>query len=690
MMAKIWLVFIAMQLSFSYTQAQVCNYSGLLDTKLARRVSSVNEYLRKMSAQLPGRSPSQGGLPDFHTDVVTGRKITFNYDQGGIESVTVDCDEKGLLRGSIYYSNLMSGYVFLEVTDSRYKKIELIPLVKLAITSGSTIPFEVKISAGCADGTFLSSQYLKITYVETENTQRGKETWFDLPKRWKKEAEPGSIKVTVLLSSPVLDPGLVISSTNPLPGPRPSKTGQQARPSEKPPVKYPNQARGTAAYPGPRKAYPVGDYKAPTSGSAEVNNHPDSQGIKNKWTILDLSKYLPNPHLLNQFQINVHGLVFDSISNAFLYFPRRYQLHLKRNAHEEITDIKISYGTLQDQSSLVNYNIVLSTGISVDEEKQLAHMIRTIVGDSLIQLKPLVPDEIIAIDLSLGAQLGIAREKINISTGRSLTEPLLLQFACDPSISDDLLTQFENNISINGNLKFKYRGAIRDIPIQIKLDDAHTFGKIIFPIQSIQTQNSPVFNPLPFPITLNKLWVLNTENFKSVNFTATGGIVNAGSGIRLENKELIPADTINTWKNTESWFEYTLVTCKPCLNELVTEISSGSVESRRKFIRFQSFYEEFFDQYAVKSMKLSIKSIQADPRKKEIKTLSSEIKPGGEITEIGPLYAIKDNEISFQYQYTIFTEDNTYASDWMPAKGLELFLQKDAFQRAFRNTGLIK
>jgi len=630
-----------------------CNYSGLFESKLNRRVSSSSEYIRMMQSQLQGRSADDGGLPDFHTDVVTGKKIAFSYDRGGIESVNIDCDAMGLIKGTVYYSNIQTGYLYITVTDARYKSVEDIPGMWYTINSGGSLPFEIKLTDTAAVGNFYFTNYLKVSYHESKGVSKGNEVWFDMNKKWRKKLDDEN-KLFLISLSALGDTSYTNTHQNP----------ENNNLKDKTPISW--------------------------EQISNVNKKPSRGKGKPPVLVIDLSEKLSVSSIIDHFNIDIQNILYDSISKEYYFYPRQYSLVYDKTASYDRLAMKLSYGSLTDEGGKVSYSIALHSGILAAELELVQTMLRHWLKKPKAILKPIVPESLPVLDLSINGQLGIAADKISIGQMSSLQDILKISFVCDPSLSDDLLTQLEAGFKITGNLSFIFQDRAKSIPIEIAVNEVQTFGAIHPPAISLRSNNPLQSNTLPFPIKYKSLHILQANSYKVVSFSLQSESIPPESKVKINNPELIPAWIEDPDKVSRIWFEYSIDPCKDCFDELISDISSGTAESRRKFIRFQSFYDDYYTLYGAKSMKLLLKSIYIDPRRKELKELITEIKPGQGTTEIGPFYHIKDQDLSYQYKYTLYTEDKSYESDWMPSKGLELYLQKESFDRSFRNKGLIK
>ena len=606
-----------------------CNFSGLKDEYLRRRVSSAQEQLKIMETQLQGRTEAEGGLPDFHMDVVTGKKIHFSEGKGGVESILLDCESANSIKGTIYINGMSKGHLQIEITNARYQTLLEIEPKKVSISGSNSLPFEIQISESSPQNIFFSSAFIKLTYFESINVTKGKPYWFDLPKSWKKSINQADIIHPLLLINKQEN----ISHVNS-------------------PLLWGN---------GTKKKIPQN---------------------------IDLSQDLPS-QVNNLFGCDLKNIFFDSLKNDFLYIPKGYYLNINDATKGSKYGMQINYGNLSNENGLVSFTINLHTGITKQEISIIKNLLQQKFGLKSISLKPLPIEGEISSNLSIAGQLGIKNDQINIGKVRDFSEEVIVSFNCDLMTSDELLSQLSSGVKITGSLGFGTT-FVQSIPLEIDLMDSKAFGLKFAPFDYLTNASTLFKNDFPFPITINRLVLYDSEAGYSKGYGVSLNEIGPQARTQISNSSIINLLPNENRKFDLCWFEYEMKSCKSCFDELIADISSGSIESRRKFIRFENFYTEIFDLYKAKAIKIAIKSPQIDPRNVDLKTLTYDLNPSQDVIEMGPLFSTNESNINYQYQFEVITSDETFQSIWIPAKSLELYLQRTSFERAFANSNLIK
>lgn len=656
---KRYIIFLLLGLCCSGIYAQgKCNYSGLKEKTLHRRVSSVQEYLRMMEEQLPGRSDSEGGLPDFHKDVISGKKIRFEYDKGGVESVQTECDAEGKLTGMVYYSGYQTGYLRIEAVDARYQVVPELPALWVAISAGGSVPVTLEIDKTAKDNLSLYCHYLKVSYFETKNAPKGKATWFDMIKRWKK-VMPNSNKVITAVLNPV---GVAASL-----GQNPT-----IKPSRQITVKEPVNRINNALQ------------RRNTKPDDTTDVTPKGPNFDNRISLFsDIYTDIEFTDLRDISTLQLRDVFVDinPKSNTFYFIPQKYVLNWDKKLPQPF-DFRINYGTAKSEDIKVTTNASLSSGITQEEETLAQALLIKKLGRSDVELKAWLPQNGLQAELSIEGQLGITKDKMTVSQTSDMREPIKVSWISDQFTCDALLSQLENGNKITGNVTFQASNSKQFVPIELSLNDKTTFGRL--ELDKIKWRNETDLwqNTLPFPIKINYVHALSNSNIYSWKVEAES--VPPTSKVKF-NTAVVPLAFDD--KVSRIWLDYTIEPCKDCFDEIVADLSSGTSESRAKYIRFQSYYNDFFGKYQVKNMKITVKSVAADPRGKQSKEIITDVKPeaaNGEMS-IGPFFALNNQNINYQYRYSLFTEEKTYDSPWISGRGLELYLQKDSFEQAFKN-----
>lgn len=605
-----------------------CNYDGFKDTYLRKRISSAQEQLALMEGQLQGRETDNGGLPDFHTDVVTGKKINFSYEKNGVESINIDCDAPDHLNGTIYLNGITNGYLLIEITNAKYQKIQNIDALKIPIPNASKIPFVVELGNQTPQNSFFSSTYLKLSYFESNNVSKGKSFWFDLNKNWKK-----NISNSQRISKVIL-------------------TNKQEF----------NQDKNTT-----------------------INNNANKVKIPR---ITNLSSEISKP-ILSLFHLDINNIYYDSLNNSFTYVPKNFFLKHNTKSDEAKYGLLINYGNLREGEGMVSYTLNLSGGVEKKEIEIVKKILKKKYTLKNVSLKPVNIEDELIINLSLVGQLNIKKDQISIGKIRNFGDQLDVSFNCDLLTSDELLSQLASGVKITGSVSFGANN-MQSIPLEVDLMDKKSFGLIYSDYNYLTDTNTIYTNEFPFPVEIKNLVLYDSETGATKTFDIINNELSPLSKMQIANTYLINQNSEPVPKYDLCWFNYDFKGCQECFDELVSSFSSATLEGRRKYIRFENFYSEVFEKYNAKALKILIKSNQIDPRNTIVKSLSYDLKPVQDVLEMGPLFTTDESNITYQYQIELITLDDTFTSSWIPAKSMELYLQRSSFELAFKNTSLLK
>lgn len=635
-----------------------CNYSGWQDKTLTQQASSAQKNINRVKSDLP---EPDDGLPDFHQDANTKQKIATDIKRGEVTMVLIECDAEGKLEGNVYYNGFNGGYLHLELMRADNKPILEIPSVWSVVSTGGSVPFTLEIDKTVLEGTYLHSYYLKISYAATKSVRDDNTFLFELIKKWKKTI-PNEKKVVTAFLIPIGEAARITSTALP----QPSRTlAVQDAPNLKPPLEPKVSNESEAENPNTNPKGPNLNLRI----SLLTNIYADIE-FKEKRAI---STILLQEVFKDQNPFN----------KTYYYIPQKYVLKWNKTAAKPLA-FSLDYGSSQSEDAKVTIQTALSADIT-DEEVAFAHqLLEKRLGNEDFTLKAWLPQSGLQAELSIKEQLDIPKDKIAILPVSDIRDPIKTTWTLDQVSTDNLLSLLEKGSKIVGNVVFKEGEQRYNVPIELALNDKWTFGRFDLDKQNWQMSNALHQNQLPFPIKLHHLHAMVAQNGNHYIYSwkvEGEPVVPEGSKIKL-NRYMIP--TFPNGTLTRLWLDYSIDPCKPCFDELIADISNGTAESRRKFIRFQSYYNDFFKEHRVQKLIVTVKSAAADPRNQLSKSIPLEIKPENATQEmrIGPFYTTNSN-LNYQYRYTLVTHETNYESDWMTSSGFDLFLQKNSFKQAF-------
>ncbi|XLS29587.1 hypothetical protein ACJD0Z_01920 [Flavobacteriaceae bacterium M23B6Z8] len=369
-------------------------------------------------------------------------------------------------------------------------------------------------------------------------------------------------------------------------------------------------------------------------------------------------------------------------SNVLYYFPAEYTLMWDRKNNEYA--FNVYYMSSEEGNGSVLINAELTPHIS-NKEIDLA--------ESLLAAKLRKPIKLMPMDLrdvpkvAFGATLtnfNVKEESINASVPSDYHKPIILDWRMDSNV-DDFVGAMLNNVGVNVNLEFRPYGdesTVISVPVNLEVNSPVTFGKIQF--DNVNDLLDGWTNTLDYPMIPYNIVALR----KRGNYRYFENIPIETEEIAVEGS-FNPDETVRNKLTTgnpilEVWIDYSLNTdCNECNQEVKRKIIGGTSGSQVSNIEIQVLNAlEYTDAH---SMKLMIKSIQADPNGvNEITFPPLSITEDNQALEGIKLYVPEDEELSFDYQVVkILKNGKVKTSKWKKGKTALLVLGESQLDELF-------
>ncbi len=350
-------------------------------------------------------------------------------------------------------------------------------------------------------------------------------------------------------------------------------------------------------------------------------------------------------------------------SNVLYYFPAEYTLMWDPKNNEYA--FNVYYMSSDESSGSVLINAELTPHIS-NKEIDLVESLLTAKLRKPIKLMPMDLRDVPKV--AFGATLtnfNVKEESINASVPSDYHKPIILDWRMDSNV-DDFVGAMLNNVGVNVNLEFRPYGdesTVINVPVNLEVNSPVTFGKIQFDNANDLLEGWT--NTLDYPmIPYNIVALRKRGNYRYFE------------NIPVETEEIAvdgtfsPDATVRSKLTTgnpilEVWIDYSLNTdCNECNQEVKRKIIGGTSGSQVSNVEIQVLNAlEYSDAH---SMKLMIKSIQADPNGvNEITFPPLSITEDNQALEGIKLYVPEDDELSFNYQLVkILKNGKVKTSKW--------------------------
>lgn len=295
------------------------------------------------------------------------------------------------------------------------------------------------------------------------------------------------------------------------------------------------------------------------------------------------------------------------------------------------------------------------------------------------ELRPLPIDSPPQVSLSgdLQHQYNIPSEKIVINAISDLLGQMDLSLVTDPVTKENLQLALVEDVGINGKLVLNPAGGVlmpQEVPLQVKLADARTFGQI-------QWQRGKQWeNRMPYPVRFKYIHALLLENNEPIIYSWDLGNAEVPSLAKVE----FDAHRIPSWldgKAKRLWVDYSVVqSCDECDQQVVASITGGVDSMTTSDITFRTLSP--ISDVGAYEITITARSKYFHPRNRELKQKPILVLREDDKTyTMGPVYIVNrqpgesvPGDPLFEYQLQIIMADGTlHGSDkWIPSDQLYL------------------
>jgi hypothetical protein len=422
------------------------------------------------------------------------------------------------------------------------------------------------------------------------------------------------------------------------------------------------------------------------AGSREPTNEPANQPIE----LLAGLQLAPEVPLASSEIMQIYSSVYrdkNPESGIFYYFPRAYNVHWDKDAEiERGLGLRISYEQRSggDTSNAVRMAVLLDARVDLQEVQIARELLRaqsSRLGFNFRDLRPFpltAPPSVSLVD-ELQNRFNLSADQIAINALSSTLAQIELSWLTDPITAANMRLTLREGFGINGAAQFlppNQDGPAPLIPVNIRIDNAETFGRFAF------SRNAEMRNETPFNLKLERLHALVIENNNPVVHTWT-----------LGNKTLPPAakvefDTTQLPSAVDSlaklmWVSYAIdKSCASCIRDTIDGTVIGNVwpDTSTLVLRTLSPLAET----GVRLLEVKTRSRFFDPDSRELKAgpvliferdnetktiepvfLTDRIPPDG-----GPEWPL------FEYQVTAIMPSGEVVpgETWLPASGERVFI----------------
>jgi hypothetical protein len=316
-------------------------------------------------------------------------------------------------------------------------------------------------------------------------------------------------------------------------------------------------------------------------GSREPTNEPSKQPID----LLAGLQLAPEVALEPSEIMQVYSSVYrdkNPESGIFYYFPRAYNVHWDKDAGiERGLGLRISYEQLTggDRSNAVRMAVLLDARVDLQEvqlTRELLQAQSSRLGFNFRDLRPFplaAPPSVSLVD-ELQNRFDLKPDQIAINALSSTLAQIELSWLTDPIRAANMRLALREGFGINGAARFQppnQDGPAPDIPVNIRIDNAETFGRFTF------SRNADMRNETPFDLKLEHLHALVFENNNPVIHTWRLGNKTLPRGAKVE------FDTTHLPSAVDSlarlmWVSYAIdKSCTSCIRSTIDGAVIGNV-----------------------------------------------------------------------------------------------------------------
>ncbi len=247
--------------------------------------------------------------------------------------------------------------------------------------------------------------------------------------------------------------------------------------------------------------------------------------------------------------------------------------------------LRISYEQLRegdDDEEAVRMAVLLSASVGL-RDVQLAREIlqaqnrRQNFGFRDLQPFPLAAPPRISLVEDLAARYDLDEDDIAITGLSDALEIIVLSWVTDPITAQNMRLALRDGFGINGSASFESsnpQGPVGTIPVNIRIDDADTYGQLDF------DRSAEIRNRAPLPIRLQYLHTLVIRSNRPYVYSWSLGdtVVPSLAKIAFDLAN-VPAGVDSASKRM--WIQYAIDrSCEDCVTQTVEEVLNGDLWPR--------------------------------------------------------------------------------------------------------------
>ncbi|MEZ4824919.1 MAG: hypothetical protein R3C61_01295 [Bacteroidia bacterium] len=404
----------------------------------------------------------------------------------------------------------------------------------------------------------------------------------------------------------------------------------------------------------------------------------------------ELQDILGDP-LLRPFveKLNIFREVYGDLnpnSGFFYYLPAAYTLNWTRDNGEYSFFV---YYLSADNTGRGNVIVTAELTPNISEQDiELAEAMLSKKMGKTIKLYPMPLRNTPAV--SFGNSLALFDvEPSSISTNipSDFLQPIVVSWKMNQRV-DDLLGYMMSRNQVAGNMAFEpfsEEEKVFSVPVQLKLNDAKTYGKLEYP--NAGSLLNGFTNPLDYPIILTSIAVMReaagkttVENVTLNNYEVSPQQIFSGFTAEEKNK------VMNGALISKLWVNYTIkAECESCNRNIQNKILGGTSNSRVQKIEVEVLTPLAYS--GAQNIKLLIRSRQGDPKgEDEVMFPMVTISQDGQTLKGGELMVSEGESPEYSYQIVMVKPDgDVQTSEWKTSSDLFLVIGEKTIKDLFES-----
>ncbi|MEN1783495.1 MAG: hypothetical protein AAGF77_00010 [Bacteroidota bacterium] len=371
-------------------------------------------------------------------------------------------------------------------------------------------------------------------------------------------------------------------------------------------------------------------------------------------------------------------------SNVYYYLPKRFTLQWDARANDYAFNVFYMSSEGNARGSVL-LNMEVTSGLKGEEiewaEQLLSQSLR-----KRVTLLPLDLRDVPQVDFGgLLSRFQIAPESVGTNIPSDYKQPIVLDWRMDSNIDDFVNAMLSTQMT--AMMQFKPYGdstAVREVPIQLKVNSSDTFGQIKFDTASDLQRGWA--NYLDYPIFPSQLTVLKKRSGRLTFERHELGRqkIDPGATFKITNPTILAAISQAVVKGI--WLNYDLEEgCTACNQTVKRKIIGGTAGSEITNVEIQVLNALSYS--GAQFIRLNMKSLQADPN-----GLSEVELPTHQITEDGQsisgiqFFVPQGKTLSYDYQVMLIMPNGDIRnSEWIKADSKLMVLGETQINQLFPN-----